>query len=449
MIKEDVALSASILGVLVAGGDYAPATSYLVIEKSSSGAIAGSFNQVVSNSIFVSPSIVYDGGTGNDAVLTLDAVPYETFAETRNQRAVANALDAAPFGPLAASIFYLDKATAQEAFTALAGEVHPTTLGILAEDSGYLRQALLGRAVQAQYQGLGSEIAISPSGGIESPEGPSASEVGVWGQAFGSWATYDGNGNASGGTRDLGGLVTGLDVGFDGNWRIGAAAASSQSSIQLDAHAGSADVDTYSLAVYGGGDLGPVALRAGAAWSWHDIDTARSVAYPGLFEREKASYNGDTGQIFGELAYPILSGDMAIEPFAGLAYVRVKTDGFREDGGIAALIGKSADEDVGFSTLGLRWAGRAAVGEAVIMPRASLAWQHSFDELTPETAVVFTDTDIGFSASGLPIVRDSALIDVGLAFEVADGVVFGASYAGQFANDLRDNAVQGRINWAF
>jgi hypothetical protein len=30
--------------------------------------------------------------------------------------------------------------------------------------------------------------------------------------------------------------------------------------------------------------------------------------------------------------------------------------------------------------------------------------------------------DIGFTATGFPIVRDSALIDVGLAFELAPGI---------------------------
>ena len=171
-------------------------------------------------------------------------LPYETFAETRNQRAVANALDAAPFGPLAASIFYLDEAYAREAFTALAGEVHPTTLGILAEDSRYLRQAVLGRTVQAQYQDLGSEVAISAAGGVRLPKAPAASPVGFWAQAFGAWANYDGDGNAAGGKRDLGGFVSGLDVGLDGGWRLGAAAGYSQSSIELDRQAGSADVDT-------------------------------------------------------------------------------------------------------------------------------------------------------------------------------------------------------------
>ena len=127
----------------------------------------------------------------------------------------------------------------------------------------------------------------------------------------------------------------------------------------------------------------------------------------------------------------------------------MKNDGFTEKGGIAGLIGKSADEDVGFSTLGLRWAGRMALGEIALMPRASLAWQHGFDELRPETALSFAEPGPGFTATGLPIARDSALIDVGLAFELAPGTTLGASYAGQFANDLQDNAVEGRLTWQF
>ncbi len=33
------------------------------------------------------------------------------------------------------------------------------------------------------------------------------------------------------------------------------------------------------------------------------------------------------------------------------------------------------------------------------MPRASIAWQHGFDELTPETAFIFaSEPEIGFTA---------------------------------------------------
>ena len=48
-------------------------------------------------------------------------------------------------------------------------------------------------------------------------------------------------------------------------------------------------------------------------------------------------------------------GGMAVEPFAGLALVSIDGDSFRERGGaLASLRGSSTDQDVGYSTLGLR-----------------------------------------------------------------------------------------------
>jgi outer membrane autotransporter protein len=45
-------------------------------------------------------------------------------------------------------------------------------------------------------------------------------------------------------------------------------------------------------------------------------------------------------QVFGEAAYPMRMGSAAVEPFAGLAFVRVSMDSFRERGGEAALRGR-------------------------------------------------------------------------------------------------------------
>ena len=44
-------------------------------------------------------------------------------------------------------------------------------------------------------------------------------------------------------------------------------------------------------------------------------------------------------------------GDMALEPFAGIAFVKVDTDSFKEHGEVAALRSGGFDEDVSYSTL--------------------------------------------------------------------------------------------------
>ena len=82
------------------------------------------------------------------------------------------------------------------------------------------------------------------------------------------------------------------------------------------------------------------------------------MVFPGFYERQKASYDADTGQLFGEVAYPTQMGGMAVEPFGGLAYVSVNTGSFRERGGSLASLRGTTDQDVGYSTLGLRAAAR-------------------------------------------------------------------------------------------
>jgi len=107
-------------------------------------------------------------------------------------------------------------------------------------------------------------------------------------------------------------------------------------------------VKTYPLGGYLGGMAGAFALRGGGMWAWSNIGTSRAVVFPGFYERQKAGYKADTGQLFGEAAYPMQVWGMSLEPFAGLAYVSVNTDNFHERGGsLSSLNGRSTDENVG------------------------------------------------------------------------------------------------------
>lgn len=196
-----------------------------------------------------------------------------------------------------------------------------------------------------------------------------------------------------------------MDAGIGGGWRLGAATGFSQSSISVDARRSSSDVGTTYLAAYAGGSLGPMMVRSGGAWGWSDIDTSRAVIFPGFYEKEHVSYSGNTGQVFGEAAYPMLMGSAAIEPFAGLAFVHVDTDSFRERGGVAALRGASEDEDLGYSTLGLRAATTWRLSNMMVTPHASAAWQHAFGDLTPNAALAFLSTGTGFVVAGVPLAQ--------------------------------------------
>ena len=112
--------------------------------------------------------------------------------------------------------------------------------------------------------------------------------------------------------------------------------------------------------------------------------------FPGFFDTATASYNGRTAQIFGEAGYGFAFGNVAVEPFAGGAWVRLNTDGFNERANVAGLVVAASTFEVGYSTSAFAPPVMIPVGnDMVLMPRASLAWQHAFNDVTPEARLAF------------------------------------------------------------
>ena len=397
IVNGTVNLTGSVLHVLAANGNYNPQTDYVIIENDGPDAVVGNFSSITSSLAFLTPTVIYNGGTGNnDVVLTLVSnvgpgpgqLSFCSVADTRNQCDVAKALDLFPTdNPLFLAVLSQTAEGARQAFDALSGEIHATISSVLADDSRYVREAILGRLMQASY--ANGQVAFLGAGGPQvasldsqamtrgyddkSFAAPSpAPRLAFWTRAYGAWGNFDGNTNAASADRDLGGFVSGMDAQVGGSWRAGLATGASFSNVDVDARYSSGQVKSYHLGGYLGGMAGTFALRGGGMWAWSDIDTSRAVVFPGFYERQKASYNADTGQLFGEAAYPMQMWGMALEPFAGLAYVSVDADNFHEHGGsLSPLNGRSTDENVGYTTLGLRAAQTMQWG-AMLRDAASL-----------------------------------------------------------------------------
>ncbi|MPZ38780.1 MAG: autotransporter domain-containing protein [Rhizobiales bacterium] len=454
--------------VVAAPGAYAPSTTYTIL--SADGGVSGTETLSVSvSSVFLDPTLSNDT---NNVFLTLTALPFNSVARTPNQHAVADALQVGGVdSTLGAAVFnQATAADARRAFDALSGEVHASVGGVLVDDSRYLRGAVLGRLRQVPYAGGTGPLAALGVGGptlayqpspqeayavdlpVKAPTAPPPRSAGLafWAQGYGAWGRFDGNGNAATIDRSLGGVFVGVDGGVVDGWRVGLAAGYSQSNVKIDARASSAKVDTGHVALYGGGTFGAWNLRAGAAYAHHDIDTTRSIVFPGFFDHATAGYGGSTAQVFGEIGYGIGLGPVAVEPFAGLAWVHVKTNSFSEMGGVAALMGSGSTEDVGYATVGARFATTFALVDGMALtPRASFAWQHAFNDVTPAVALAFQSTGIGFGIAGVPLARNSALVEAGLDLRIAPQATLGVSYLGQLAGSVQDHAVKGQFTWRF
>ena len=143
-------------------------------------------------------------------------------------------------------------------------------------------------------------------------------------------------------------------------------------------------------------------------------------------------------------------GSVAIEPFAGLAWVQAKTNRFTETGGPAALTGLGNTERTGTSTLGARLATTFTLANGMALaPRFSAAWQHAFDDVTPAAAFAFASGGSSVSIAGVPLAQDSALLEAGLDLRLTSNATLGVNYLGQFARAVDDHAVKGKLAWKF
>lgn len=417
------------------------------------GGIDGSFAGVTSFSPFL--AIGLDPRTG-EAAITVSAKSFGTAAETRNQLATTLALDSLPQvgGTLALynSLLILDAASARAAFYQLSGEIHASAQTVLVEESAATRLAAIDR-LRSAFGTVGSAPMATMSYGFTADLAPAVKgpmpvprtdRFAVWGQGYGSWGRIDGDRNAASLTRSTGGLMLGADMAVFDSLRIGVLAGYSHSEFDSNGRLSSGDSDNYHLGLYGGGQWGALGLRAGASYTWHDVSTRRAVAFAGFNDSLRADYDAGTAQVFGEIGYRFDVGRIALEPFAGLAYVNLQTDGFREIGGAAALSGRGDRTSVGYSTLGLRASTSFALQGMDLTLRGALAWRHAFGDVDPAATLAFSGGN-AFSISGLPIAKNAALVEAGLDLAISKNTTLGISYNGQLASDAQDHAFKANL----
>jgi len=270
-----------------------------------------------------------------------------------------------------------------------------------------------------------------------------------WSQVFGSRDHIGGNDNVAKLGHSTDGTLLGLDTSFADTWRLGLVAGYSRSTFDAGERSSTGHNDNYHLGVYGGAAWGALALRSGLAYTWHNIENTRQIAFPGFADTLKSHYDASTSQAFGELGYSVAAGALALEPFANLAYVKVHTDAFSEKGGAAALAGDSASSGVTFSTLGAHAASKLNLGRADANLRATLGWRHAFGSTTPVSSLAFINGSSFANIAGVAIDRDAAVMQLGLDFVLSSASSLAFSYSSQLGSRATDQSVQANLNIKF
>ena len=432
--------------VLANAGNYAPQTQYTVL--TAVGGRAGTFTGVTSDLAFLDPTLTYDP---NNVYLTMtrNNIDFAGVGLTPNQIAAGGGVESLGFGnPVYNAMLNLSVPQAQYAFDLLSGEVHASARTALIEDSRFVRNAVNDR-IRAAFDGVGaSGTATTYIDGKPVTVPADTDRFAVWGQGFGSWGHTDSDGNAATLNRKTGGFFMGADAPVFDSWRFGAVAGYSQTDFDVKSRHSSGSSGNYYLGLYGGTAWGDLAFRTGAAYTWHDISTNRTVSFAGFGNGLKGDYNAATAQVFGELAYGFSMGGTRFEPFANLAYVNLHTDGFTEKGGVAALTSRSTSTDTTFTTLGLRASSTFDLGGMSVTAKGMLGWRHAFGDTIPGSVMSFAG-GAPFSIGGVPIARNTAVIDLGLDMNPSANSTLGVSYGGQFGSGVTDQTFRATFNAKF
>ncbi|NIX78429.1 autotransporter outer membrane beta-barrel domain-containing protein [Microvirga terricola] len=431
-------LKAKLKLTLSENGEYQTSVPYKILTSKSG--IRGRFGATNEGSFaFVTPTLQY---AAKDVFVTLErksGFPGLTFASvglTKNQINTANAVEALGEGNrLFNTVLVTNVSDARKAFDSLSGEVHGSSVISSYDNARVVRDTLLSHLRQ-------------PSGTSAGKADASASSIELWGEGFGSWGRVRSNGNAASLDASIGGFILGAETLVNQNYRLGFAGGLTRNSFDIDARSSSGSNEAIFGTFYGTGKWDAINLRLGAAYAHNDIDTARSVTYPGFDDVAKASIDGASLQAFGELGYRFAWDRVQIEPFIGASVMKLEADRFFESGGAAALLGRSRTYELGTSTLALQ-AEMQLSDNLPLIARGMIGWRRTYGEVTPSALLVFPGAGSTFSVSGLLIDRDALVAEAGLDWKATSDISLGASYSGQIGSQAQDHAFKGNFIWKF
>jgi outer membrane autotransporter protein len=444
------------VNVEAAPGTYTVGTRSTIL--TATGGVTGTYDTLTDNAAFVDFMLNYDASNVFLDV-TRSAVAFASVAETPNQAATGGAVESLDAGSaVKTAALGLSEAEARDAFDQLSGEIYASTKGLLISQSETLRNALDDRLLQPDGS-QAAQFATSPLAlNLASDGAPCSialcaagegSALAVWTRALGSWTSTNGDGNAGSAHSETGGMLAGFDATFDDRWRVGLAAGYSHTWVDVDSRASTASIDSYHLAAYGGFRQGAYSARMGATYSFHNVDTERNVDFPGFAEQTDANTAARSAQAFAEAGYDVVVDRVTLQPFVGVSYVNIDSDGFDEDDGAASLRAGPENDDLAFSTLGFRAATATQAFGARLQLHGMLGWRHAYGDTTLESRLRFSDGSAGFTVSGVPVARDAALIEAGADLGLTGNLTLGLSYAGQIAPDTRENAVRADLRLRF
>ena len=447
-------LNGATLAVNPGPGTYPWQSQYTVLQA---GQVNGTFGSVTSDYAFLTPTLAYTP-TQVDLSYNRNDVAFNEFASTGNGRNVANSI--ASMGSnnaLYNALLNTSQSTAGAAIEQLAGSSNANlTSATLAASSQ------VGNSMLSAMQQIGGSPGLAV--GLDQRDTPVLAANGVpsearnlndpnargrlWLQGIGGYGKLDGEHGSGGLEQRTMGSVLGADWSLNPAWRVGVLGGYSKT--DLDASGVDGNVESWHAGVYALHQNGPISVRLGAAYSGHQGDSKRTVAFNGFSDRPKGDYDADSQQAFAELGYAMGSGRLNAEPFASLGYQRYHRDSYQEKGGAAALQVDSETQDNFSSTFGLRLAHLNTLDNGMsLTPRMTAGWKHTYGDVSNSTRQAFVTGGTAFSVDGSSLDRDSLVLEAGLDVGISARHTLGVGYSGEIGSNSRNHGLIGQWQMSF
>ncbi|RUL70458.1 hypothetical protein EKH80_20570 [Dyella choica] len=419
--------------VVADGGNWLPRTQYTIL--TAAGGVSGQFASASSNFVFLTPTLSYGS---NDVTLTLQRnnIDFTAVAKTPNEVAVATSLDKLNYGNVIYDALLLSDAnTSRKAFDQMSGEIHASVRTAIMDDERNLRDAVTIHLLD-WTQASSGQMGQMDNGST------------VWTEATARGGNHQGDGNASTLNANGSGMLLGMDAPLGDVARIGGLIGTSNLSDSVDALASSAHVHTRHAGLYASLQTGGFRLMGGAFYGWQSVDADRHIGLPSAAGINTSRSNANTVHAYLDGSYGFTSSHGTLAPFVDLAAQRLHTDTFTESGTAAALKGDAQNNTQTYGTLGLRGALQLNP-QGTVQAHASLGWQHAWGDTNATAAMQLSSGSDAFTVQGVPVAHNAMAITAGMRILATPHFSLDATYNGQFAHRINDQAAHLSLTYSF
>ena len=313
-----------------------------------------------------------------------------------------------------------------DALTAVAPEVAPMVQKTQTETAnqvfGTVGTRLTGGSISTGGEGMASGDSIFKRGAM-------------WVQGLFNKSKLDDTSKAKGFDADSSGIAFGAEKFVTDDTKVGIGYA--YTNTDIDGFMRSTDVDTHTAILYGEYKPSNWYVNGVATYGWSDYEESKSVAGVGV----KADYDVETFGLQAMTGYDMNVNGLGITPEAGLRYVHIKQDAYKDS---ADQRVSANDSDILTGVIGAKVSKNFELSNGMnIKPEARIA--ATYDLFNDDVnSVVTLANGSAYAVDGEALDRFGMEFGAGVTAEVNDNVELSLGYEGKFREDYQDHT--GLIN---